>query len=47
MGRRQAVQNLSPKSDRKPLKGFKHGKDLVRFVFLKDHSNYNAVEKDV
>lgn len=47
MGRRQAVQSLCPKSDRKSLEGFKYGKDLVRFVFLKDHSNYNAVEEDV
>lgn len=45
LSRRQAVQSLCPKSDRKPLEDFKHGKVMVRFVFLKDVSNYYGVRR--
>lgn len=45
VGRSQAVQSLCPTGNRKSLEGFKHRKDMVRFVFLKDHSDYYGAEK--
>ena len=37
--------SLCPTGNRKSLEDFKHRKGVVRFVFLKDHSDYCGAEK--